>query len=399
MKHISVIVFSLIFLFYASQNSKAQNSQNSIDNVLREISANNIQIKAGSDLINAKKMEFNIGLAPYDPEVSYDYLFGSPKEIGNQTEIILNFSFDFPTIYGKRSTLAALKTTQANYDLQAIRQNILLEAKTICIELIYLSKRNIELKQRLDDAQKLSDYFKINLETGEGNAIDANKAKLQVINYQSGYRLNQIEINKANNKLTELNGGKQITFLDTVYPLVESIPTFVTLEADIEANDPELKMLNLQYEISKQEISINKDLNLPRIELGYRYQSLLNQNFNGVHAGISIPLWEKNNTVKAKELQSIYTLALIEEHKNEHYYETKEIYDEYISLKNTLDESLESLSAINNYELLQKSFSLGEISSIEYLMELTYYYSIKDKIDLLEKEYYIIVSELLKYKL
>ncbi|HEX2787536.1 MAG TPA: TolC family protein [Ignavibacteria bacterium] len=396
MKHISVIIFCAVFILFTNQYLSAQSN---IDNVLREIASNSKEIKASSDLVNARKMEFNTGLAPYNPEVSYDYLFGSPKGIGNQTEFTLNFSFDFPTIYGKRSTLADIRTAQVNYDLQSVKQDVLLEAKLTCIELVYLNRRNIELQRRLNDAQKLYDYFQTRLQTGEGNVIDANKAKLQVINYQSDYQLNQIEINKANNKLTELNGGKPITFTDTQYPPVEEIPEFVELEAEIEANDPTLKRLNLQYEISKQEISINKDLNLPKIELGYRYQGLLNQNFNGVHAGISIPLWEGNNRVKAKELQSIYSLALIEEHKNEHYFETKRMYDEFISLRNTLSESIGALSTINNAELLQKSFSLGEISSIDYLMELTYYYSIKDKLDLIEKEYYITLSKLLKYNL
>jgi cobalt-zinc-cadmium efflux system outer membrane protein len=80
--------------------------------------------------------------------------------------------------------------------------------------------------------------------------------------------------------------------------VINSIPDFVTLEKEIEENDPEIKKLLLQYQIAKQEVEVNKALNLPKFEIGYRYQGLLNENYNGIHAGVTIPLWERNNIVK-----------------------------------------------------------------------------------------------------
>jgi outer membrane protein, heavy metal efflux system len=374
-------------------------AQSNIDDVLRQVSINNLQIKAGSELIKAKRTEFNIGLAPYDPFVNFDYLFGSPKGIGNQTEFSLIFSFDFPTVYGKRSTLTDLKSTQLNYDEHSLRQEILLETKLTLIELVYLNRKNAELDERYITANRIYDYFTVKLQQGDVNIMEVNKAKLQVINYKSELELNKAEITKLNSKLTELNGGKPIHFTDTTYPEIKDIPVFAELEAEIESTDPVLKRLNLQYKITIQEIDINKDLRLPKIELGYRYQGLLDQNYNGIHAGISIPLWEKNYTVKTKELQSLYTKSLIESHKNEHYYEIKQLYEQYVSLGNTLTETKELFGSINNYELYEKAFLLGEISSIEYLMEITYYYSIKDKINALEKEFYILNTKLLRHKL
>lgn len=374
-------------------------AQSSIDEILRQVSVNNLQIKAGSDLIKAKRSEFNIGLAPYDPFVNFDYLFGNPKGTGNQTEFSLIFSFDFPTVYGKRSRLADLMTTQLNYDELSLKQEILLETKLTLIELIYLNRKNTELNERYVTANRIHDYFNVKLQQGDVNIMEVNKAKLQVINYKSELELNKAEISKQNSKLTELNGGKPVFFTDTTYPEITDLPTFAILENEIESTDPVLKRLNMQYKITKQEIDLNKDLRLPKIELGYRYQGLLNESFNGIHAGISIPLWEKNYTVKTKELQSRYTKSLIETHKNEHYYEIKQLYEQYVSLNNTLTETKELFGSISNYELYEKAFLLGEISSIEYLMEMTYYYSIKDKINNLEKEFYMLNAKLLKHKL
>jgi outer membrane protein, heavy metal efflux system len=374
-------------------------AQSNIDDILRQVSVNNLQIKAGSDLVKAKRSEFSIGLAPYDPFVNFDYLFGSPKGIGNQTEFSVIFSFDFPSVYGKRSKLSDMKSTQLNYDEHSLRQEILLETKLTLIELVYLNRKNAELNERFVTANRIYDYFTLKLQQGDVNIMEVNKAKLQVINYKSDLELNKAEITRLNSKLTELNGGKALLFTDTTYPEIMDMPAFEELETEIESTDPVLKRLNMQYKITKQEIDINKDLRLPKIELGYRYQGLLNESFNGIHAGISIPLWEKNYTVKSKELQSRYTKSLIETHKNEHYYEIKQLYDQYVSLNNTLTETKELFGSINNYELYEKAFLLGEISSIEYLMEMIYYYSIKDKINALEKEFYLLNSKLLRHQL
>lgn len=373
--------------------------QTGIDNALKEIAVNNLQIKAGSGLSIAKKMEFNTGLAPYDPVISYDHLFGSPKEAGEQKDLSVYFSFDFPTVYGKKSTLSDLMSSQTIYDDISIKRNILLEAKLICIEIIYLNSRNTELKTRLAYAQQLQDYFVKKLETGDGNIIDVNKAKFQVITYQSELDANQTEINSANNSLTSLNGGKPIIITDTLYPVINNIPDFVTLEKEIEENDPEIKKLLLQYQIAKQEVEVNKALNLPKFEIGYRYQGLLNEKYNGIHAGVTIPLWERNNIVKSKELLSSHSLSLIEAHKVEHYYETKNLYDEFIRTKKNFEETTSLMQSVNNYELLTKAYSLGEMSSINYILELTFYYSMKDKMDILERNYHLAYAKLFKQKL
>lgn len=61
--------------------------------------------------------------------------------------------------------------------------------------------------------------------------------------------------------------------------------------------------------------------------------------------------------------------------------------------------SKSTLMTINNIELLKKSLSLGEISSIEYFMEISYFYHIYDDYLAIEKEYHHAFAELYRYKL
>jgi cobalt-zinc-cadmium efflux system outer membrane protein len=103
--------------------------------------------------------------------------------------------------------------------------------------------------------------------------------------------------------------------------------------------------------------------------------------------------------LKSKELLSSHSLSLIEAHKVEHYYETKNLYDEYIRTKKNFEETTLLMQSVNNYELLTKAYSLGEMSSINYILELTFYYSMKDKMDILERNYHLAYAKLFKQKL
>lgn len=374
-------------------------SQTEFERVLEQISVNNKMIKTGNDLINAKKSEFKTGLAPYDPFISYSHLFGSPVEAGNQKEFSLLFTFDFPSVYGKRSDLAELKTSQLVYDKILLRQEILLNAKISLLELTALNRKNETLNKRLVVASRIYEYMKIKLDKGDIDVMELNKAKLQVINYKSELDMNKAEINSLNIRLTELNGGKEIYYNDTAYPAPEMITEFVILESEIECNDPVLKKLNYELRINNLETEIQSALKLPKIEVGYRYQGILNENYHGFQAGISLPLWEKNNTVTNKELNSKYTRSLIDQHKNEHYFEIQQLYNRIISYDSLLSEVKFLFQPIDNVKLYEKAFMLGEISSPEYLLETTYYYNIQDKIENMEKEFNILQAKLFKYKL
>lgn len=374
-------------------------SQNDINRILEQISVNNKLIQAGNELIAARKSEFNNGLAPYDPFVSYSHLFGSPVEAGNQKEFSLLFTFDFPSVYGKRSDLAELKTSQLLYEKILLRQDILLNAKISLLELTALNRKNEALNERLIIASRIYEYLRIKLDKGEIDIMEVNKAKLQVINYSTEKELNNAEMNSLRIRLTELNGGKQVNYNDTAYPVPELISGFDILESEIENSDPVLKKLNYDLKINKLETDIQSALKLPKIELGYRYQGILNENFHGFQAGISLPLWEKNNTVTTKELYSKYTRSLIEQHKNEHYSEIKQLYSRVTSYDSSLSEVKYLFQTIDNVKLYEKAFILGEISSPEYLLETTYYYSIQDRIENMEKEYHILQAKLFKHKL
>src|SRR5690606_19279545 len=150
------------------------------------------------------------GLTLYNPQVDFDYLNGSPAGAGNQADFAVTQSFDFPTAYRKKKQLADEQMEQANFQLMSTRQDILLEAKLLCFELVYRNKFQIEIIKRKQDTEKWLADFQMRLDKGEGNILDVNKARLQLIEINAGFQENISEINQLNQKLTELNGGHLI---------------------------------------------------------------------------------------------------------------------------------------------------------------------------------------------
>jgi len=389
-------IYTVCLLMFVSSSIKAQNS---IDNVLIEIAKNNKSIQANERYIEAKKLQYKTGLTLKNPSIEYEYLNGSPVGAGNQTDFLAVQSFDFPTAYSKKKQVADLQIEQTDFQLTALKRDVLLNTKQTCIEMIYYNKKQVELEKRIQNAEKLNSDYQKKLNNGEANILDANKAKLQLINLQNDIRFNSSQITQLNQKLTELNGGLSIAFEDTFYSAPPIIPEFNSLMDSIESNSPTLNALQQEEEINQKKVELTKAMTLPKMEAGYRYQSILGQQYQGIHLGLTIPLWENKNTVKFQKAQTLFSEVKIEEHKNQHHSEIQQLYYNYQNLNITLTEYKQILTTINNTELLEKALKLGEISSIQYFMEVNYFYNSFDKYLQLEKEYYLVIAELHKYQL
>jgi cobalt-zinc-cadmium efflux system outer membrane protein len=388
-----------LILFLALFSFGLGYSQSNMDAVLAEIAKNNKTIQANTQYWNAQKVQYQTGNSLYNPTVEYDYLKGSPANAGNQTDFTITQSFDFPTVYGKKNTLANQLDIQADLQLKAANQELLLEAKKICIELVYRNKLQIPLTQRKEATEKWLAHFKKKLETGDGTILDVNKAEIQLLEIKKQFLENASFISKLNEQLSSLNGGTAITFNDVAYFTVPVIADFETLRKEIEAEDYIKKMLEQDKVIAQKQINVSKALALPKMEVGYHYQGILGQTYNGIHTGISLPIWESKNRVKLEKAKMTFAETALTEHTNEHYYEIKQLYGRYESLKSILGDYEKINQSVEPVKLLDKALSAGQISVLEYFVELNYYNATFNSYLEIEKEYYEVVATLLKYQL
>lgn len=387
---------AMVFFLLLSINV---NAQSTLEAVLTDIAKNNKTLIADKQYWETQKIQFKTDNTPNDPMVGYNYMVGRPTDAGNQQDFTIIQTIDFPTTYVKKAQLAKELSTQSDFYLSAIRQDILFEAKKICLDLIYENKLQTQLKRQNENTEKLLADFQKKLDKGDGNILDVNKAKLQLIEIKKQVQQNTSNINQLRHKLTSLNGGNPISFTDTVYPLIPELPNFEEIEEAYENVDPIRKSLEQEKVITEKQLEVTKSMWLPKLEAGYHYQGILGQTYNGVHTGISIPLWENKNKVKLQKSKLIYDELNLQEHRNMHYFEIKQNFEKYIILKSILDDYNKAFESINSTLLLNKALELGKISTIEYFMEMNYFNTALKNFLELENELHTTLTTLLKYQL
>jgi len=393
-KRIGLILIAICILF-----SKTTIGQSSIDSVIASVLKNNKSIQANFQYLDSRKLFNKTQIFPDNPRVEYDYLKGSPENAGNQTEITVSQSFDFPTVYGKKRQLSDLQSSQAELQFISSRQDVLMETKMVCIELVYRNKLQKEYEAQLANMATILKNFEIKLDKGNGNILEVNKARLQLIAFKGEYLQNASVINQLNVKLVSLNGGIAIEFSDTVYFILPSIPPFDELESQNQAADPRRKSLEQERVVAQKEIELSRALAFPKFEAGYHYQGILGQKYNGIHTGISIPLWENNNKVKLQKSNFAFTELIMQDHKTDQYFKFKQLYNEYQNLKIILSEYQNTLFSLNTYYLLNKALDSGSMTSTEYFTEINYYADAFNSYLKVEKAYYEAIAKLYKFTL
>ena len=376
------------------------NGQNSIDAVLRSIEANNKELQANNQLTVSKKLEAKLDNNLPDPSVSYVHQYGNREGMGIQGELVASQSFDFPSVYVQKNKLA--KSKAASFDRQGaeFRQQILLQAKEICLDLVLLNQQRALLDQRRQNAEQLAELYAMRLETGDANILETNKIDLELLNAKTEARMNESARIAKLQELATLNGGIAIDFTDTTYMSDGDILSFEELCAEAVTSNPQLLTLKSEQVAARRQLSVNKSKSLPSFELGYRMNTATSgERFNGFLVGISIPLFSNRTNVKQAKAQALYTDLQLESTTTTVESELHQLYNQSVALKTSMDEYNTVLKSQNSLALLNKAIQTGQISMIEYFVDVTTFYQSMQNYMQLQNEYQKVMAQLYKYKL
>lgn len=389
MKPIIYILLSVLAL--------SAQAQVSFDNVLKEIEMNNTTLKAYREKANADKIGNKTGINMANPEVEFGYLWGSPSGEGNRVDLNVTQSFDFPTAYRYKTQLSDGKNQQVDmiYDQQKVE--ILQQARLICVELVYQTKMNKILSDRLKQARELSDAYQKSFDQGNIDVLERNKTKLNLLNAEKALQINEVDLNLSKSELQRLNGGLDITefnrYSDFTFPL-----NFIEWFAIVKANNPSLRVAEQEVTLSRKQEQLTRALNLPKITAGYASERVSGTTFQGVSVGVSIPLWEGKNTVKHQKAQTVALQMQHEDSELQFRNTLKNQYDKVKKLSLLLKEYEDALSVTSSQDLLKMALDKGQLSLINYLLELSVYYETVDKYLETERDYQLAVAELQQWE-
>lgn len=382
------ILFALSGVLFGVQ------AQDNFQEVLSQIESNNTTLKALQEQTKADKIGNKTTLNLANPEVEVGYLWGSPSGEGVRKDFNVSQSFDFPTAYGYRSQVVTGMNVQADLAYRQQAKEIVLQARVFCVELVYQTKRYTELKERVKLAKELSEAYQTRFDKGDINIIEYNKTKLNLLNSEKAMQITEVEMTTLRAELQRLNGGEPLLGLVSNYSSYSLPLSFDQWFNQAEMNNPALESATKEIDISRKQEKLTKALNLPKITAGYMSERLLGTTHQGITLGISIPLWEGRNTVKYQKAQTIALEVQQKDSELQFYNTLKNEYSRASTLLSLLGDYDEILNTSNNQSLLKKAFEKGQLSLINYLLELSTYYEAIDQYQEKEKEYQLALAQL-----
>jgi len=362
-------------------------AQTNIQQVAKEIVSNNLSVQAAGIENQIRVLEDREELIPGDPEIVGAYSWGSPSFIGNKKNLNAHQKFKFPTFYARQRKMNSLSADLYENQLDMEVNRVLYESLDIMLDLACLKEKKAVLNERLARLTQIKLLAVKLFEEGETNRIELEKASLLVDTYQQDLLMIDSEQKVNTRRLSSLNAGNDLEILNARYE------DFEKLFADrrrIEAlvDNPVAEAAGINKSIAGAGVEMAKTSYLPDWQFGYIHEAIRDENLAGVQFGLSLPLWGKPNKLKKARLHEDLAdnhMVLTNLYLQSDWDNLNETARQSFEIKNNLESSLKSMKS---KDLLKQLWKLGEISLLDYLLELPFYYEVEDRVIEAEKQYY-----------
>ena len=352
-------------------------AQDQIKTLLASIEKNNISLKSLKEDREAARLAASVNLLPDNPEVEYNYLTGSPSTLGNRHDFSIRQTFDFPTAYLFKNKLSSSGKIVSDLNYEKSRQDILLEARKLCVDVIYQANLLRIASQREEDANRMVMAYRKMLEEGKGNKLDLNRALIALAQVKSEILLLKNHQMEMLSKLKVMNGGESMVVNMINFPEVPLPANFEDWYSINSNQITELKLLREMIVSKDLTVKVQRSLTLPKFSAGYMSEKVTGEQFQGVTLGMSLPLWGNRNTVKTLKAEYSSLELKLSEEELRIKAEMNIQFDRVISFRSMAENLRTTLLETNNEALLKRALELGEITLMDYLIEYDRYYGLQ----------------------
>ncbi|MBO8473131.1 MAG: TolC family protein [Bacteroidetes bacterium] len=371
-----------------------------IDTVMSRIERNNLELQALRESNKASMLEIKAeNNIQQDLSVSYSPFFSNGVRGVASSEFVASLGFDFPTQYAARKKWGDYRSEEIGRQYLLQRRDILLEAKKLCLEIIRLDAEKEILDTRLENADELLALVEKKFEEGGAGILEMNKVKMERMTIRTLAAQNSASRRSAIQNLEALNGGISLEIAASMeYPVLPALPDFDAFCKHIAESDLSVLSAGASVEATAQEIKVNRQNWLPKLEVGYRRNTSLNEASDGFIVGISVPLFSGKNKVKIAKARHTAAIAGLENARLQSINEMRSSYFEMTELAQALEEYDLPLM-LNTLEALKKAVTAGQISIMDYYMEAdNIFNSLADYIGI-ENRYQVLMAELFRNEL
>lgn len=336
------------------------------------------------------------------PEAEMEYMFGSGTE--NKWSVGVSQGFDWPGAYRARSKAidAAERVGQLTY--KARYQDIRYEARQLVVRYNFAMQRLELLEGMIGDLQSISEGLDTALDHGLVTILDVKKAKIELANLIIDRDKIIAEKQTIHGLMDELAGHvlmwpddeKNIAdgMLAEIGPL-KDLGEYVKIATE---NDMNYQAALMSHEAKIADNAAMRASLAPSFSLGYRHAFEEGNHFNGFAFSIGLPSWgikSYKHAAKAAETASMLNTYALQKSL------TARIFSDYrraaelrsriaVMRQNGLDGTYMSL--------LEQAYKGGELSTLDYLREQTYYRESRLATLDLEEEYAMLLTSLNRYE-
>lgn len=340
-----------------------------VDEVLRSVAQHNKSLQARQQADKAEKTGIDAENGLEDPSVEYSSFFSKGVNGQAGSELVVTQGFDFPSVYGNRKRAGREEKAAVDHRAEAMRRDVLLEAKNLCLDLIRLNQEKDLLEQRMRNADELLELYEERLDAGDATIVELNKIKMERMSVQTEVLQNNAAHRTALQSLLALNGNMPLTFEEREYPTVALTNDYETLRNELLAHDAELKAAEAGMRAAERTLGTQRQKWWPKLEIGYRRNTGEGgTKEHGFLVGGSIPLFSNRRQVKMAEAQAVSARLEADEARLQAETALLSGFNELQQLRKAM--SVYDLPLMTQtLKLMKESVKGGEMSVIDYFTE------------------------------
>ena len=364
-----------------------------IDDILGQVGENNLTLKALQQQLDAGA-DANLAEARLEgPEVEFGYLFGEDGR--RRHDFGVSQSFDFGALTGARKRLALGQNELLALEYRTSRRDILTQARKLVYRIINCNALIAEYTRRADNARAVEQAYRSGYEKGEFSVIDYRKAAVGLAEAEGTLRLCEVERDGLLAELKNLNGGEGIEITACEQETVLLPGSFGQWLEQASGKSSALEYVRTATGNSEKQLSLSRSEAFPSLSVGYKSEVVPGEGFRGVSVGVSIPLWSAGKKISSakKQLEAARLAeqdALVQFRTNaENLYEKAASLAESAAGYALLTDSDEGLRD------LQKALDSGQMSLLDYMNEISYFYSSRELALQTQLEYLLAVADLM----
>ncbi len=362
--------------------------------------------QAESATLAAEKSSLNAEVAPSDPEVDFEYLW--PSSAGEANRWSAGISQELPDFRKMSATRRVIRVIDSLDIIQrrAAAAEATYEAEQRLINLIGARRELMMLQEIHENFDSLTVSYTRAWEKGEVTILDLNKIKIEHTRASAADCYAQGKVAALTAEIVAISGGdisadELVSLVDyPMYHLPESghgcRPEDGMMEKVVR-NSPQFKVLAAQEKVAAEKSGLASKERFPKLTLGYVHAYEDGNHFNGLSAGLTLPVFSRKSSKLAAEAEE-YAV------KSGNMMKTQEMIataNADCARAHTLQRQLAMLGPAventNNTRLLKIALEGGEISLLEYLQETSYFVDAAREYNAARLEYALILASLARW--